>query len=525
VFYYCEATKESSWEHPLDSYYRFLYTKLRKMKRHSKHSKGGRGAARPEDMAKDRELVDLLWAMEKEQRASDLLAASDTSSFYESSVSASRPSGSEPSWSASESPADSFDSGQFAALALTAGPGGGLAGLAQLPPEQMPAEVREIAAYLGINLTHLATPVTVQEVREMAEYLGVDAAREGYLLHLVKMALHAPLPKGWDIYKDERGEPFYLNRATRATSYRHPADEYFINKAKQDRARHVRALTEGAAVRDAEPWLDFNDEAGGVFWFNFRTNQTSRTAPARFAWLDDASSPAQERGRAPAPAPGAHAPAAAPPAQRPGRPAPSPPELRADRGDSGSNSPTLEPLRGATPRATPPRLTPRAPAGGAPAAPAGGSPRAPAAPGGGDKVPLKPLPPSHSPRAPVPPSHSPRAPGASAAGGAAPGASAAVGAAPLKPTPPRAPPPQGARGGRLPVANSAGGPTPPQETLPRMAPTPPQGTLPREHDGAAGVGAGAVAPPGAAHKLRAQLQAAPNGFNEKRRGTLAGVER
>lgn len=383
MFYYCEATKESSWEHPLDSYYRFLYTKLRKMKRHSKHSKGGRGAARPEDMAKDRELVDLLWAMEKEQRASDLLAASDTSSFYESSVSASRPSGSEPSWSASESPADSFDSGQFAALALTAGPGGGLAGLAQLPPEQMPAEVREIAAYLGINLTHLATPVTVQEVREMAEYLGVDAAREGYLLHLVKMALHAPLPKGWDIYKDERGEPFYLNRATRATSYRHPADEYFINKAKQDRARHVRALTEGAAVRDAEPWLDFNDEAGGVFWFNFRTNQTSRTAPARFAWLDDASSPAQERGRAPAPAPGAHAPAAAPPAQRPGRPAPSPPELRADRGDSGSNSPTLEPLRGATPRATPPRLTPRAPAGGAPAAPAGGSPRAPAAPGGG----------------------------------------------------------------------------------------------------------------------------------------------
>ncbi|KAJ1489731.1 hypothetical protein T484DRAFT_1779291 [Baffinella frigidus] len=110
VFYYSPTTKESSWEHPLDGYFRFLYKKLRKMK---KYNKNGRGGGKPEDMAQDRELVDLLWAMEQEQRKNDLLAASDTSSFYESSV-ASRPSGSDPSWgSQSQSASSSFDSGSI----------------------------------------------------------------------------------------------------------------------------------------------------------------------------------------------------------------------------------------------------------------------------------------------------------------------------------------------------------------------------------------------------------------------------
>ena len=42
----------------------------------------------------------------------------------------------------------------------------------------------------------------------------------------------APLPRGWEIYKDAGGEPFYYQRKTGVTSYRHPADEYFINKVR-----------------------------------------------------------------------------------------------------------------------------------------------------------------------------------------------------------------------------------------------------------------------------------------------------
>ena len=54
----------------------------------------------------------------------------------------------------------------------------------------------------------------------------------GCLRLLARLALQAPLPKGWEIYKDEAGEPFYYQRKTGVTSYRHPADEFFINKVR-----------------------------------------------------------------------------------------------------------------------------------------------------------------------------------------------------------------------------------------------------------------------------------------------------
>ena len=42
----------------------------------NKHERGGRGGGRAEDMAQDRELVDLLWAMEQ-VRSSTLKLSSD----------------------------------------------------------------------------------------------------------------------------------------------------------------------------------------------------------------------------------------------------------------------------------------------------------------------------------------------------------------------------------------------------------------------------------------------------------------
>jgi hypothetical protein len=55
--------------------------------------------------------------------------------------------------------------------------------------DSVPSEVKEIANYLGINLSTLDTPVSIEEVREMAEYLGIDVKNEGYLLPLARMAL------------------------------------------------------------------------------------------------------------------------------------------------------------------------------------------------------------------------------------------------------------------------------------------------------------------------------------------------
>jgi hypothetical protein len=55
----------------------------------------------------------------------------------------------------------------------------------------------------------------------------------------VLILLQAPLPKNWEIYKDEEGNPFYFNCVTKMTQYRHPADDYFLRKIAEERQRHL----------------------------------------------------------------------------------------------------------------------------------------------------------------------------------------------------------------------------------------------------------------------------------------------
>ena len=50
----------------------------------------------------------------------------------------------------------------------------------------------------------------------MGTYLGIDVATEPLLLPLAKLCLVTPLPRGWAIYKDDAGEPFYYEAATGA---------------------------------------------------------------------------------------------------------------------------------------------------------------------------------------------------------------------------------------------------------------------------------------------------------------------
>ena len=55
------------------------------------------------------------------------------------------------------------------------------------------------------------------------------------------MCLMTPLPRGWAIYKDEAGEPFYYETATGDTSYQHPVDGFFMQRVRQDRERNRQA--------------------------------------------------------------------------------------------------------------------------------------------------------------------------------------------------------------------------------------------------------------------------------------------
>lgn len=201
VYYYSPVLKDSIWEHPLDGYYRFLHDKMLKMRRANKQTSGGYSE---KQRVKDRELVDLLWAMDREKKQTEFLEESEISGFVES-----REGG-------------YYPEGPSGGLAMGAGGEG-----------EVPEQVREIAEYLGIDMEALGAPVSPDEVREMASYLGINCVTEGYLLHLAKVSLLAPLPKGWEIYKDAQGEPFYMHRGTKKTSYRHPADEYFISKVNR----------------------------------------------------------------------------------------------------------------------------------------------------------------------------------------------------------------------------------------------------------------------------------------------------
>jgi hypothetical protein len=214
VYYYSSLTKESSWEHPLDGYFRFLYRKLRRMK---KYNKNGKGKDTPEQARRDRELVDVLWHMEQEQKKAQLLkgtagagagggsGGSDSGSRSGSSVSR-RTSGSSLSHSFYDSHSaldSSLEEGSLGrsnsqasssrASSRTASCNGDShsmgAYISMVSQDSVPAEVKEIANYLGINLSALDTPVSIDEVREMAEYLGIDVKNEGYLLPLSRMAL------------------------------------------------------------------------------------------------------------------------------------------------------------------------------------------------------------------------------------------------------------------------------------------------------------------------------------------------
>ena len=278
VYYYNAVTRESTWEHPLDGYFRFIYRKLRRMK---KYNKNGKGKDTVEQRQRDRELVDVLWHMDQEHKKGETLkrepgaGSSDGASQTESSYSLSH-SGLDSSYDEARS-----ISGRSNASSSLGGASSRAdhSYLSHVPYESVPSEVKEIAQYLGIDLNALDAPVSVDEVREMGQYLGIDVVSEGYLLPLARIALQAPLPKGWEICKDEEGEPFYYERKTGTTSYRHPADEYFINKVLEDRTRHVKAVQEGAAVRLSEPWLDFMEANGSRYWYNFRTGQRTASAP------------------------------------------------------------------------------------------------------------------------------------------------------------------------------------------------------------------------------------------------------
>eukprot|EP00440_Ansanella_granifera_P041705 gb/GFBE01045218.1/.p1 GENE.gb/GFBE01045218.1/~~gb/GFBE01045218.1/.p1 ORF type:complete len:156 (+),score=11.43 gb/GFBE01045218.1/:1-468(+) len=80
---------------------------------------------------------------------------------------------------------------------------------------------------------------TEEEVRNYAEWLGMDPEADADMLYLAKEGLKAPLQDGWKPCQNSEGEIFYFNFKTGQSSWDHPADETYRNLV-QDKKREKR---------------------------------------------------------------------------------------------------------------------------------------------------------------------------------------------------------------------------------------------------------------------------------------------
>ena len=69
--------------------------------------------------------------------------------------------------------------------------------------------------------------VTRREVEEYAAYLGMNTAEDRHLFWIAEMALTAPLPAGWGEHQDSKGNIFFHNKDSGASTYEHPMDASF----------------------------------------------------------------------------------------------------------------------------------------------------------------------------------------------------------------------------------------------------------------------------------------------------------
>mmetsp|Transcript_2933 Transcript_2933/g.7051 ORF Transcript_2933/g.7051 Transcript_2933/m.7051 type:complete len:424 (-) Transcript_2933:1948-3219(-) len=236
-YYFCTANKTSSWEHPNDRYYRFLVKSIRKIRQ--QRVKKGPQVARSPEVRRDRELADSSWRLHEEEKQRE----EEKKSLRLSEEQAS---------------AESIKRAE-SALACS-------------------KKTQKLVEYLGLSEAELNAPVSVDEVCKMCEYLGIGG-EESFLVPLAVSALQAPIPKEWTILKDKQGVPFYCNKRTKETSYRHPSDEVFMQRVKRER-NNFEEMTRSERERllQQHRWMKF-EENGKSFWYNFASNQRKFSPP------------------------------------------------------------------------------------------------------------------------------------------------------------------------------------------------------------------------------------------------------
>mmetsp|Transcript_16093 Transcript_16093/g.22220 ORF Transcript_16093/g.22220 Transcript_16093/m.22220 type:complete len:417 (+) Transcript_16093:38-1288(+) len=145
------------------------------------------------------------------------------------------------------------------------------------------------------------------DVKDMCEYQGIDFRKDVHLLWVAKLAVLETMPSGWEEYIDTAGRTMYRNVLEGFSTEEHPADAYFQDLLKRQRAKrepyfsiqlkyfnkpvtHYRNDLNGTLRTEVEPaagnFVPFYDLYGQRYWFNMVTERITtdlkevREAPA-----------------------------------------------------------------------------------------------------------------------------------------------------------------------------------------------------------------------------------------------------
>eukprot|EP01061_Rhynchopus_euleeides_P023941 TRINITY_DN3874_c0_g1_i1.p1 TRINITY_DN3874_c0_g1~~TRINITY_DN3874_c0_g1_i1.p1 ORF type:complete len:290 (+),score=53.53 TRINITY_DN3874_c0_g1_i1:64-933(+) len=78
---------------------------------------------------------------------------------------------------------------------------------------------------------------TEADIHEYAVYLGVDPDREKDLMWIAVEGVGARLPAGWKPCSTQRGQVYYYNTRTGASSWTHPRDVEYKQRLAEERAK------------------------------------------------------------------------------------------------------------------------------------------------------------------------------------------------------------------------------------------------------------------------------------------------
>ena len=153
---------------------------------------------------------------------------------------------------------------------------------------QAPASAEESSSgsLLGID----ARPPSDEDIAEYAETeLGMLPGRDGRLLWVAEFAMCSPLPRGWTVMEDHRGQGYYYEVSTGKAQWQHPfRDEYVelvsrlryaINAANSFGPRRPGDGDAKSAGDDGhEPPPTFDEVVEMAEYLNFDVNEHGRLA-------------------------------------------------------------------------------------------------------------------------------------------------------------------------------------------------------------------------------------------------------